>query len=169
MMRYIKSDSKPNARYQYTFKNGDVIYSDLSKDEFIKRWNRLDTLRVILEGYEEGPFLAIHKKAVKALSTTPFTGIIRLNSTEKDNLSYLLESDMLSNPDRATIKYYCGERPTAKRIGEDLYEYRGFNIHYNYENKRWYTIDPKTDEVMWETDSTLKAAKRAIDDYWSAK
>lgn len=93
--------------YKYTFSNGDVMTSKLPKDELMKRLKRLDRLRVLTEGYEEGEGVTVCRKARNAYNKlTDFTGIIRLNTLEKDWLSYLLESDMLTDEDRETIKWY---------------------------------------------------------------
>ena len=40
--------------HKYTFNTGEVVTSKLDKDELIKRMERLDTLRVLTEGYTEG-------------------------------------------------------------------------------------------------------------------
>lgn len=92
---------------KYTFKNGDIVYSNLNKEELIKRTKRLDVLRVLTEGFEEGYGVSICNKARKAYNkVNNFTGIIRLSFSEKDWLGYLLESDMLSDEDREVIQYY---------------------------------------------------------------
>ena len=93
--------------YTYTFKNGDVVTSKLEKEELLKRMERLDTLRVLTEGYDDGIGLNIFKKAVKAYNKThDFTGIIRLTSTEKEFLGYMLESDFNSEEDIEVLNFY---------------------------------------------------------------
>lgn len=101
--------------HTYRFSNGDVITSTLPKEEFMKRMNRLDTLRVLVEGFvfDKGDESyneianSIYHKALNAYNKTNlFTGIIRLSFTEKDWLGYLLESDMLDEEDKDVIKYY---------------------------------------------------------------
>lgn len=91
----------------YTFTDGSKVTSRLEGKEVIKRMNRLDTLRVLTEGYTEGDGASICKKALKAYNKLEgFTGIIRLNNLEKDFLGYMLESDMLDNDDKEVINYY---------------------------------------------------------------
>lgn len=93
--------------YKYTFTNGDVVTSALTKDEMLKRMKRLDTLRVLTEGFEEGPGATIAAKAWRAYNKlNGFTGIIRLTFTEKDFLSYLLEDEFLSERDIECINWY---------------------------------------------------------------
>lgn len=101
--------------HTYRFKNGDVVTSVLLSDELMARMNRLDTLRVLIEGFvfdkgdaDYNPVAnSIYHKALNAYNKTNlFTGIIRLTFTEKDWLGYLLESDMLDEDDKAVIKYY---------------------------------------------------------------
>ena len=96
--------------YKYTFKNGDVVTSQLNKEELIKRTRRLDILRVLTEGYEEGEGLNICKKALKAYNKVKdFTGIIRLTSTEKDFLNYILEeNEYITEEDKDVLKFYIG-------------------------------------------------------------
>ena len=94
--------------WKYTFKNGDVVTSELSTEELVKRMRRLDVLRVLTEQHEEGEGRSICAKAWKAYNKTKgFTGIIRLTTLEKDWLSYKLESDMLDEEDIECIKFYC--------------------------------------------------------------
>lgn len=94
-------------KYKYTFKNGDVVLSDLKQAELLKRLRQLDILRVLTEGYTDGTGRDICNKALRAYNkTNSFTGIIRLTTLEKDFLSYLLESDMLSPEDREVINHY---------------------------------------------------------------
>ena len=89
------------------FKNGDKIITKLATREYIRRYNILDTLRVLVEGHEEGTGVDIYNKTIKALNkNVGFTGIIRLNNTEKDFLSYKLESTMISDNDRKVILKY---------------------------------------------------------------
>lgn len=94
--------------YRYTFKNGDVVTSELKADELVKRMNRLDTLRVLTEGYEEGDGFAIHNKAVRAFNQTEgFTGIIRLTRNEKDFLSYIFhENSFITAEDKKALRFY---------------------------------------------------------------
>lgn len=95
--------------FKYTFQNGDVMTSKLDKEEIIKRLNRLDTLRVIMEGYDEGVGRDICEKALRAYNKMEeFTGIIRLTSDEKDFLCYKLESPYLSDEERKVIEFYIG-------------------------------------------------------------
>lgn len=70
---------------KYTFKNGEVITSRLEKDELMKRMKRLDTLRVLTEGYTDGQEKSIFKKALREYNKeNDFTGIIRLSIHERD-------------------------------------------------------------------------------------
>ena len=73
---------------------------------FIKRYNRLDYLRVLTEGYIEGEGCSIFKKALRAGNKNEnFTGIIRLSHIEKEFLSYML--DGADDPkDIETLNYY---------------------------------------------------------------
>lgn len=48
--------------YKYTFDNGDVISSRLEKEEMLKRMNRLDTLRVLVEQCDCEEGISITKK-----------------------------------------------------------------------------------------------------------
>lgn len=93
---------------RYTFKDGTVVTSKLSANEMIKRMNRLDTLRVLTEGFTEDVGMGICKKALRAYNKlSGFTGIIRLTQIEKEFLDYmLLEDNCLDDVDRETIKYY---------------------------------------------------------------
>ena len=92
---------------RYTFKDGHQITSKLSAKEITKRMDRLDWLRVLTEGYEEGEGFNICQKAIKAYNKTDnFTGIIRLTTIEKDFLSYLLEDTMLSDRDINVLSFY---------------------------------------------------------------
>lgn len=98
-------------RFKYTFRNGDVVYTDLASAEMLKRMRRLDILRVLTEGYEEGTGRGICDKALRAYNKTDsFTGIIRLTASEKDFLGYMLDNDMLNDEDRAVINYYMNYR-----------------------------------------------------------
>lgn len=97
--------------YKYTFNNGDVVTSRLSKDELLRRMKRLDTLRALTEQHECPEGRSICRKALQAYNKlTDFTGIIRLNILEKDWLSYMLESDMISDYDRQVIKFFTSVR-----------------------------------------------------------
>lgn len=104
MKRYIKCAEKQ--RKKYTLHDGKVIYSYLSPEQFTERYIRLDDLRVLLEGFDEGVYKGICDKAVRALNANPFTGIIHLTSNERSDLWYLLEDDMLSDADIAVLNYY---------------------------------------------------------------
>lgn len=96
--------------YKYTFKDGTTYTSKLNRDEFIKRLNRLDTLRVLVEQHECDEGQSIYKKSIKAYNKFDnFTGIIRLTFTEKDWLGYKLESDFIDDEDVECIKYYIGD------------------------------------------------------------
>ena len=96
-------------KYIYTFKDGHKCTSNLEKAELIKRMNRLDTLRVLTEGFEDGEGRNICDKALRAYNKTEnFTGIIRLSLLEKDFLGYMLDSDMNSEEDIEVIKFYMG-------------------------------------------------------------
>lgn len=93
--------------YRYTFSNGDVVTSKLTKDVLIQRMRRLDTLKVLTEQLEDAAYQNIYRKALAAYNkTNDFTGIIRLTGYEKEMLLYLLESDMLSDRDIEAIKFY---------------------------------------------------------------
>ena len=90
------------------FTDGHTITTKLSTEEVIERMNRLDLLRVMTEGYEEGEGLNICKKALKAYNKTDnFTGIIRLTILEKDFLSSKLEDEFIDNEELETIKFYA--------------------------------------------------------------
>ena len=104
MKRYISSSSPLKT---YKFKDGHTITSKLSPEEVMKRMQRLDWLRVLTEGYEEGEGASICRKALQAYNKTDnFTGIIKLNATEKDFLGYMLEGEFNSEKDNDTIKFY---------------------------------------------------------------
>lgn len=92
---------------KYTFRDGTVVTSKLSANEMIKRMNRLDTLRVLTEGFTEDVGVGICKKALRAYNKlSGFTGIIRLTQIEKEFLDYMLDSKFLDDEDRETIKFY---------------------------------------------------------------
>lgn len=91
---------------RYRFNDGHEITTSLPIEEVLKRMQRLDTLRVLTEGYEEGEGVNICKKALRAYDKESFTGIIRLTFTEKDFLGYLLEDEMLDEADREAIRFY---------------------------------------------------------------
>lgn len=80
----------------------------LNVNEARKRLNRLDTLRVLVEGFDEGTGLEIYNKVMRALNNCKnFTGIIRLDVNQKDFLSYIrYESDMISDEDKAVLDFY---------------------------------------------------------------
>lgn len=93
----------------YKFSNGDVVTTKLPKDEMLKRMRRLDILRVMTEGFSEGDGADICRKSLRAYDKVEgFTGIIRLKRTEREFLSYMLESDMLSDEEIEVIRFYCG-------------------------------------------------------------
>ena len=72
-----------------TWDDGYSITTNLSKQEALKRMDRLSNLRVLMEGYDAGVGLGICKKALNAYNKQDnFTGIIRLTNTEKEFLSY---------------------------------------------------------------------------------
>ena len=90
-----------------TFSDGFAVVTNLTTDEAVKRLNKLDTLRVLTEGYEEGDGFAICKKAVRAYRKNPFTGIIRLSVTEKDFLCYILEENpYLDEDEKSVLRFY---------------------------------------------------------------
>lgn len=92
---------------KYTFKNGDIITSNLNADELIKRMRRLDVLRVMTEGYEEGEGVKICQKALRAYNKVDgFTGIIRLTTTEKDFLGYLYENNHIDEEEIKVLDFY---------------------------------------------------------------
>lgn len=94
---------------RYTFSDGHTITSKLDSKEVLKRMDRLDWLRVLTEGYEEGEGKSICDKARKAYDKTDnFTGIIRLSLLEKDFLGYMLESTMNTPKDIEVLQYYLG-------------------------------------------------------------
>ena len=93
--------------HTYKFTNGDTVTSTLDKDELLKRMNRLDQLRVLCEQHDCKEGRNITRKAIAAYNKLDnFTGIIRLSVLEKDWLSYMLESDFLSDYDRTVINWY---------------------------------------------------------------
>lgn len=93
----------------YKFRNGDVVFSKLPKEEMLKRMNRLDVLRVMTEGYDEGEGRSICDKALRAYNKVEgFTGIIRLSNIEKDFLSYQLENEFIDDKEIEVIRFYCG-------------------------------------------------------------
>jgi len=93
--------------HTYRFSNGEVVTSYLSKDELMKRMNRLDTLRVMTEQHDEGEGRSICRKARAAYNKLDnFTGIIRLTPLEKDWLSYKLEDEFLDDEDIECINWY---------------------------------------------------------------
>lgn len=83
----------------------------LSVKELQKRYHRLDTLRVLTEGYEIGEGYSIYQKASRAENQPDeyFTGIIRLTNSEKEFLSYILdENPYLIEYDKEVLRYYIG-------------------------------------------------------------
>ena len=98
---------KPSTLYRYKFSNGEVVTTYLSADECLRRMNRLGTLMTLVEQSENDVGQSIYRKALQAYNKLEnFTGIIRLSFREKDWLSYMLESDMLSDKDIDAIKFY---------------------------------------------------------------
>lgn len=93
---------------QYTFSDGHKITTNLPIDVVLDRMRRLDILRVLMEGYDEGEGYKIYKKALAAYDKTDnFTGIIRLSPLEKDFLGYKLEEDHYLTPrDIQVLNYY---------------------------------------------------------------
>ena len=90
----------------FFFEDGIKVTTKLSLNEHLKRYNRLDYLRVLTEGYIEGEGYNIFKKALRAENKNEnFTGIIRLSHIEKEFLSYML--DGADDPkDIETLNYY---------------------------------------------------------------
>lgn len=89
------------------FNDGHEVTTKLEVNEVMTRMNRLNTLRVLTEGYTDGEGRSICDKALKAYNKKDsFTGIIRLTFLEKDFLGYLLESDMNDEEDIETIRFY---------------------------------------------------------------
>lgn len=92
---------------KYTFANGDVMTSELSASELMKRLRRLDVLRVMTEQHECKNGRNICKKALNAYNKmNGFTGIIRLTFLEKDWLSYMLENNCITDEEIEVIKFY---------------------------------------------------------------
>lgn len=95
---------------KYTFKNGDIMTSELSADELIKRLRRLDILRVLTEQNECKEGKSICKKALNAYNKMiGFTGIIRLTFSEKNWLSYKLENGFLDDEEREVVNFYTNK------------------------------------------------------------
>lgn len=93
--------------YKYTFTTGESYITKLNKKEFIKRLNRLNTLRVLTEQYDCQEGIRITNKCWKAYKKRDnFTGIIHLTFNEKDWLSYMLENEFLDDDDIQTIMFY---------------------------------------------------------------
>lgn len=91
---------------RYTFADGHQITSKLDAQEILKRMDRLDWLRVLTEGYEEGCGRQICEKAIKAYDKTEnFTGIIRLSIHEKDFISMMMEGNT-DQKDIETLSFY---------------------------------------------------------------
>ena len=92
---------------KYAFTNGDVMTSELSADELMKRLRRLDTLRVMTEQHDCKEGKSICKKALNAYNKmNGFTGIIRLTFLEKDWLAYMLEDDFITDEEIKVIEFY---------------------------------------------------------------
>lgn len=90
--------------------NGSQVTTKLSREEAVKRFNLLDSLIVLTEGYQYGHGVTICQKAVKAYyKSNDFTGIIRLNNLEKEFLMYILDNDefgYLDDDDIECLKFY---------------------------------------------------------------
>lgn len=92
---------------KYTFTNGDIMTSELSADELMKRLRRLDTLRVMTEQHECKEGKNICKKALNAYNKmNNFTGIIRLTFLEKDWIEYMLEDGCMTDEEREVVEFY---------------------------------------------------------------
>lgn len=104
----------------YKFTNGDIIISKLEAEELMNRMRRLDTLRVLTEGYESGEGLNICKKALKAYNNSNnFTGIIHLTSSEKDFLGYLFEG-MMTEEEKEVVTFYLRHKDAVPIKKEGL-------------------------------------------------
>ena len=91
---------------RYRFNDGHEIVTSLTINEVMKRMQRLDTLRVMMEGYDEGEGCKIFQKALRAYDKEDFTGIIRLTATEKDFLTYKTEDPFLTDEEIEAIRFY---------------------------------------------------------------
>lgn len=100
---------------KYKLSTGEIVTTKLSASEVLKRMNRLDNLRVLVEGYvfdkDDENYNNIpnniYNKAIRAWKNLDnFTGIIRLTFEEKDWLAYLLESDFIDDKDKEVITFY---------------------------------------------------------------
>ena len=95
--------------YKYTWSDGFEVITKLSKEEFIKRYNRLDCIRVIYEGFEPGSVgYSIYKKVLRAQNKLDnFTGIVKFTSSELDDMSFTLEeNEFISDDCRDALRYY---------------------------------------------------------------
>lgn len=94
--------------HRYEWPDGKWLTTELPMKEMLNRLNRLDTLRVLTEGYEEGEGYNICQKAWKAWNKQEnFTGIIRLTNTEKDFLGYIrYENEYLDRDDIRCLDFY---------------------------------------------------------------
>lgn len=82
-----------------TWDDGYSITTNLSHEEALKRMDRLDDLRVLMEGYTAGEGLSMYKKALQAYNKQDnFTGIIRLTRLEKEFLSYRYDAEYAEDP-----------------------------------------------------------------------
>lgn len=91
---------------RYTFKDGHQITSRLDAEEILRRMDRLDWLRVLTEGYEEGTGRQICEKSIRAYEKAEnFTGIIRLSIIEKDFISMMMEGNT-DQRDIETLSFY---------------------------------------------------------------
>lgn len=97
---------------KFRFTDGTVVTTKLSKAELCARATRLDTLRVITEGYEDGVGAGICRKALRAYEKNDgFTGIIRLTGIERDFLSYIYdENPFLTDWEKEALEYYLDRK-----------------------------------------------------------
>lgn len=73
-----------------------------------KRYRRLLTLKRMLQDFHERYAMSICRKCTEVMNKYPFTGILRLNSDEKEFLSHLSEHDNLTDDQIDVIRFYCG-------------------------------------------------------------
>lgn len=101
-----------------TFKDGTVVTTKLTAEEAIRRMNRLDTLKVLTQAFEEGEGLNICRKAYEAWNKNDnFTGIIHLTKNEKDFLGYCLENEYNTKEDNEVLNFYIhGGKPRTNEI-----------------------------------------------------
>ena len=92
---------------KFIFNDGHEITTKLDINEVLKRMKRLDWLRVLTEGYEDGEGKSICDKALRAYNKKDnFTGIIKLTFLEKDFLSYMLDNEFNTAEDIEIINFY---------------------------------------------------------------